>query len=188
MTTTSEAKQAILDVAAELGITMTAEFVPWSKSRSAGEKSTSLNWKVSVWRKAVNSQGKALILTTDYMVGCGHCPGYKQSDRTEEGQLVVRWECENGRAGFYRANTGSVAGKSANPILPDLADVLSSLASEADALNYSTYEERASDLGYDADSRKGEAIYRACLETALKKRNGIGEDGLKRLQEACRNY
>jgi hypothetical protein len=31
-------------------------------------------------------------------------------------------------------------------------------------------------------------IYRACLNTALALRNGIGEDGLKKLQEAAEDY
>lgn len=44
------------------------------------------------------------------------------------------------------------------------------------------------ELGYDPDSRKAEAIYKACLEIALKLRNALGEDGLAKLREAAQDY
>ena len=43
-------------------------------------------------------------------------------------------------------------------------------------------------LGYDPDSRKAEGIYRACLELALKLRNGLGEKLLAELREAVADY
>ena len=48
--------------------------------------------------------------------------------------------------------------------------------------------EWAKDFGYDTDSRKAETTYRACLEIALQLRNGIGEAGFTRLQEASFDY
>jgi hypothetical protein len=59
---------------------------------------------------------------------------------------------------------------------------------DSDVFNYSSFEEWASTFGYDADSRKGESIYRTCLDIALKLRNAIGEDGLQKLREACQDY
>jgi hypothetical protein len=69
-----------------------------------------------------------------------------------------------------------------------VADVLASLVMDSSAIDYSTYEEWAGDCGHDPDSRKGEAIYRACLEIALKLRNGLGEAGLAALREAAQDY
>ena len=66
----TDTKQTIVDAAAELGVTMTAEFVPWSKSRDKGEKHPSLNWVITLHK------GGRAFLTTDYSAGCGHCPGW----------------------------------------------------------------------------------------------------------------
>jgi hypothetical protein len=82
---------------------------------------------------------------------------------------------------------GSVVGRG-KPILPDTLDVIYSLVTDADVLNHSSFEDWASEFGYDTDSRKAETIYRECLSTALALRNGIGEDGLRKLQEAAQDY
>lgn len=184
-------KESIREVAASLGLSMTVEFVPWSLSRNAGEKFPSLNWKVTLHKGGRMAQTEREcngypILTTDYGAGCGHCPSYTQGRQSVDDAEAVRWECENGRKALPLANAGGFArGK---PILPELADVLHSLASDADAIDHPNYEDWASDLGYDPDSRKGEATYRACLEIALKLRAALGEDGLKELREAVQDY
>lgn len=177
------AKERIEAVAAELGITMVATFVPWSLSRNAGEKHSSLNWKVTLRRNGRD------ILITDYAAGCGHCPSYRQGRQTIASQAVLRHECETGFPavfvdGFSRA--ARIPGR--KPILPELASVLSSLVSDASAIDYNCFEDWASDMGYDTDSRSAEAIYRACLETGLKLRNALGESGLAALREACIDY
>ena len=181
MTTTAEQIEA---VAAELGLTMTAKFVPWSLSRNAGEGLPSLNWKVTLYR-AATAPGRSplVVLTTDYGAGCGHCPSYKLSVKDAGGRNslmrdeLIRKECETGKDN-----------KTGKPILPKLADVLHSLASDADVIDCGTFEEWAGDLGYDTDSRKAEGIYRACLKIALKLRNALGEDGLRELREAVQDY
>ncbi len=139
------AEETINDVAASLGLTMKAEFVPWSKSRNAGEKRPSLNWKVALYKDGQE------ILRTDYGAGEGHCESYKASVK-ELGyrnsimrDTVTRQECETGKK--WRSE-----GKRYEPLL---ADVLHSLVSDADAIDYPTYEEWAPNLGYDPDSRKG---------------------------------
>lgn len=178
MTTT--AKQLIEDTARELGLTMTAEFVPFSKSSSAREKSPNLNWKVRL------AKGGRLILTTDYSAGCAHCPSYQQR-ATVDSAAFVKQECETGkRAKSDRKGVDDLQWGA--PIQPELADVLHSLASDSDVLDCGSFEEWAGNLGYDTDSRKAEAIYRACLEIALKLRNALGEDGLAKLREAAQDY
>lgn len=175
METVISPKERITKTAAELGLTLKSVFVPWSLSRSAGEKHPSLNWKVTLRRDERD------VLTTDYGAGCGNCPAYKamkpfQRD-TLWGEQQIKHECETGK---------STLGKFL--ILPDDGDVLHSLAMDASALDHSTFESWASDCGYDADSRKAEEIYRACLEIALRLRAAVGEDGLKKLQDACQDY
>lgn len=195
----TEAKMQIETVAAELGLTMTAEFIPWSRSRLKDDKQPSLNWRITLCKggkiaqrgNVVEATPPAAFLTTDYSAGCGHCPAYKQNE-TADSRLMVKWECEHGR----RAHSVNYAGGqsyvrplySSTPILPQLADVLASLVLDAEALGYVSFDNWATALGMDADSRKAEAMYKACLETGLKLRNGLGEDGLRRLREACQDY
>lgn len=59
----------------------------------------------------------------------------------------------------------------------DVLDCLLSDASNTDA----PFEEWAADYGYDTDSRKAEAIFHACRETAAKLRSWLGAVELERL-------
>lgn len=182
MTTAQENAKVACD---RLGLTIRAEFVPWSKSRNykpnAKVGDMSLNWRVTLL-----VDGRE-ILTTDYSAGIGHCLSYKQKfggrfslDEAD----AIKFECENGR---MQTNLRRLKGGMSTPILSDV-DVIYSLVSDSDVLNYSTYEEWAGNFGYDTDSRKGEAIYRACLEIALKLRNCLGESVLAELREAFQDY
>lgn len=173
MTTTAE---HVEQTAAELGLTMTAEFVPWSRSRNAGEKHPSLNWRVTLHK------GWRAFLTTDYMAGSGHCPSYKQGRLTVDEDATIKQECQTGR------KCRNVHGLPGEAINPKLADVLCSLVRDGDAIEFDSFEDWADSLGEDTDSRKAEAVYRACLDTGLKLRNALGEDGLKRLREALQDY
>lgn len=177
-------KESIRSCAAGLGLTMTSEFVPWSKSRNAGEKHRTLNFKVTL-----HKDGRA-FLTTDYSAGVAHAPGYaKQSGDSASGyerDQRVAWECEHGKPSRYRA-WGCSALK-AEPIVPEIADVLYSLSLDSSVLDFPTYEDWAGEYGYDADSRKGEATYRACIEIALKMRAGLGEAGMRQLADAVQDY
>jgi hypothetical protein len=189
MTETKERAQEAMD---RLGLEVKAVFVPWSKSRNYKEgakvSEMSLNWRVTLLRNGRE------VLTTDYSAGTGHCPAYKadikamgHSNSLMRGEAIHQ-ECETGLPSLPRSDGSVYINRSGKPILPDPLDVLHSLVMDSDALDHSTYEDWASDLGYDPDSRKGEAIYRACLEIALKMRNGIGEDGLAQLREAFQDY
>lgn len=202
--------ERIQSVIAELGLAMTAEFVPFSKSRNAkpgkdGKVWRSLNWRVTLTKRQLarhDDQGQDYkhtpILTTDYSQGEAHCPAYKASVKVLGGRNcimrdeAIAAECETGKTHVARDHAGVGVGyqlitqhKIADP---SIVDVVCSLVSESDALDHGSFEEWASNLGYDEDSRSDEKIYRACLEIALKLRNGIGEAGLAKLQEACQDY
>lgn len=182
MATARETLQAAID---ELGLTVRAEFVPWSESRHRGEPTPSLNWKVTLVRDGRD------VLTTDYGAGPGHCPSYKHGDRSKIQRELIARECEHGFAMRWSANIDAptfVGVTRRKPILPDTCSVVASLVSDSDALNYPRFEEWASDNDVDPDSRAGEACYRASLEIALALRNGVGEDGLRKLTEACQDF
>jgi hypothetical protein len=66
--------------------------------------------------------------------------------------------------------------------------VVASLASDSNVLDYATYEDWGSELGFDPDSRKGEAIYRQCLTLALRLRAALGDGALTALREVAGEY
>lgn len=165
-------------------LTLRTEFIPLSQSRNAKEKRRTLNWRVTLQYKGRD------VLTTDYSAGEAHCPSYKQN-ATMRDDACIAYECEHGvRAQIFNGAPmpRAMATRERRNIMPETSDVIHSLLSDAQVLDYSTYEEFARDMGYDEDSRKGESIYRACLELALKLRNGLGESVLADLREASQDY
>lgn len=193
--TEQAARHSAIDAAiAKHGLSVRAEFVPFSQSRNKGENVPSLNWSVTLVKSCqtlASLNDSRPILTTDYCAGCGHCPSYRQSwgqptPADTERFVAVCKECEHGlklkpRVGFGFVSTGK-------PILPSTADVLYSLIMNFDVLDASSFEDWAANFGYDTDSRAAEATYRACLDVALKLRNGLGETTLAELREAFQDY
>jgi hypothetical protein len=181
--------QATVD---KLGLLVTSQFVPFSQSRNAAEKLPSLNWRVTLSTLSPLDGQRRVILTTDYMAGSGHAPSYKQTfgKRTVEDQdreARVTWECENGRPAHKFVNV-RVRATGPATIEPNALDVIHSLVMDSDVLDSGGFESWASDLGFDVDSRKAEAIYRACLDIALKLRSAIGDAGLSALRTAFQDY
>ena len=182
-------KTEIAAILEDLKLTVDAQFIPFSQSRNKAEKHPSLNWIVTVKRDGRD------VLSTDYMSGMGHCPAYNRKVPTAWGRPARMWqpmacaaECENGHdLGIFTSWRGFRHEKS-KPILPDAVDVFYSLVADAGVLDAGGFEEWAAEYGYDTDSRDAEAIYRACLEIALKLRSAIGAAGLEKLQEAFQDY
>lgn len=173
-----------------LGLTVESVFVPWSQSRNfkpiAKTADRSLNWRVTVKRNGRE------VLTSDYQAGIGHLdkgasqngrPGYTADD-------IHRIERETETGFRFRDPSNSGAGwlDRKAPYMPEAEDVIYSLLSDSSALDHPTFESWASDFGFDPDSRKGESIYRACLEIGLKMRGALGDAGLKTLQTAFQDY
>lgn len=189
-----EEKQRLAAAMAALGVTVVATFVPFSVSRNKdeveknmdgrpvpGQRRYSLNWRVTVKHKG------HVLLTTDYSAGIAHCPAYKRpvkelghANSVMRHESIAR-ECESGRADRPFGTKGA-------PILPDPVDVIASLLIDASAIDHASFEDWASDLGMDTDSRKAEHSYRVCLEIALKLRAALGDDGLRALRTAAEGY
>lgn len=196
------AKEELEAVIEELGLSIKAEFVPWSKSRAYDKKNErdvgkkSLNWRVTLIRTYKDrtdkngEQYKREILTTDYGAGIAHCPSYKQKFGrafTLDDKEEIEYEIEHGKKA-RRMSTSDTVISGRELILPDTVSVIWSLVQDADAIDSPDFETWATDLGYDVDSRKAEATYRACLEIATKIRAAVGEEGLKKLREAGQDY
>lgn len=170
-----------------IGLSIRAEFVPFSKSRNAKEARPSLNWRVTLVRRVINGEGDARysdVLTTDYMQGSGHCPAYKLSVKEGGGRNSIARECETGKT--QHPYSLMQCGKPIAP--PSASDVIYSLIADSDALDYRNFEEWADNFDYDSDSKKAESIYRACMEIALQLRNGIGESNFAALRNAAQEY
>lgn len=169
-------RQKLTAAIESLGLSVEATFVPWSKSRSATSKQRSLNWQITLIKR-----GRGPVLATSYTAGLAHCPSYRSSARpTLDSEDALRMETEEGRT-YKRGNGGA-------PILPDTADVVYSLVIDAGVLDHPTFESWADDLGYDADSRAAERVYRECLGLALQLQNAIGHEGLTVLRAASEGF
>ena len=137
-----------------LNIPYSAVFVPQSQSRNAGENLPSLNWRVTFG-----------AITTDYMQGIAHMPGYVHK---------IRRTVNDAQREENAAERGIVGIK---PLpKPKLVDVLYSLVMDADVLEYGCFEDWATYYGYSEDSREAEKIYRQCLDIALELRQLIDLD------------
>ena len=162
------------------GLTMKFEFVPWSQSRNKKDKPKvddySMNWKVYLYHK------DRLVLTTDYMAGIGHC-------KRELVNKSIRYCIDDANAIIKECETGKywIGCKQFNHTV-DEDGVMYCLVMDADVLEYRNFEDWASCMGYDEDSRKGEAIYRACLEIALALRSALGDAKLTELREDFQGY
>jgi len=168
-----------------LGLDYKAEFVPWSKSRNAKKPPVkpgdySLNWKVTITAK----NGRAI--TTDYMQGIAHIPGYKQARMTVDEFEALKYACEQGNTARL-SNFGTPLGPKPIPA-PALHDVMYSLLMDAEAIDVGSFEEWASNFGYGTDSREAERLYKACMDTALKLRAMLGDSTITALRESAQDY
>lgn len=137
------------------------------------------------------------ILSTDYRLGIGHVKPeecklsfmvQRQFTANEESFLEA-WK-RNPRTNFKdKELQASVAAKLAKlqKVAPNLAEVLNSLLSDGTAFfNGETFEEWAGNYGYDTDSRKAEAIFKAC-DLIGRQLNKISREILDKAREATQD-
>lgn len=170
--------------AALADFTMETVYVP---CHAKEVKDMKLQWSVTIFYK-----GK-LLVTTPYSAGIAHIPGYEYLRHPGGGLTlhdydIIKRIVTSGKGALVKYGANVNHSLHSDPILPKLADVMYCLIIDADAINYSSYEDWAANFGYDEDSRKGEAIYRVCLDTALKLRSGLGNAKIEELQQALQDY
>ena len=100
---------------------------------------------------------------------------------------TVKRKLSNGNVDWYTTFKSSFPTMKAIPA-PALKDVLYSLIMDSDVLNYTGFEDWASNFGYDTDSRKGEKLYQDCLAIALKLKAILGNETIEALQLAFQDY
>ena len=167
----------------ELGVTIEAKFTPWSVVNPGKDVTTvkittlNVNWTVTIRKKGET------VLTTPYSYGLGHLKPFANifgritTDIRHNAMDVAE-------RGFFPKPGYTTWGQKVHE--PSASDVLSSLCLDASVLDFSSFEEWADDYGYDPDSRKAEAIYRACLQNTLALRRYLGDAALTELRDlAC---
>ena len=70
---------------------------------------------------------------------------------------------------------------------PDLADVLSCMVSDASA-GEASFDDFCSDFGYDSDSRKAHATWKACRKMSERLSRLLDSAEIERLREACQDF
>lgn len=161
------------EIVNRLDLKASTQFVPFSISRNADSKQKSLNWKVTL--SSIRNK-----MTFDYTKGIGHLPYPNEIQLSRHQRSVVSqaidFAVETGIA--RKIARGAMAftimpGKEEFPT-PSLQEVLYSLTQDAGVVHYLTYEQWATDFGYDLDSRKGERIYEECRAQASKLSDVLG--------------
>jgi hypothetical protein len=112
------------------------------------------------------------IRRNDLTLSVRHKGRVVDADKWEHDAWAVTLRGPNGKlATTFRMGTGH------NGKLPECAEVLDSLASDANAYdNARDFADFAAEFGYDTDSRKAEAVYKACGRIAKRLRDLLGED------------
>lgn len=183
-------------------------------SKEASEKLTALGFELEIWSGPAGTVRddwphiayevklhflKHFTLTTPYTIGVGHVNPKKARTgsiignphlNASEKSLLMTWR-SNPSAQFKEKQLwADVAAKLAKnqKIVPDLAGVLHCLLMDGQAFfNASTFEDWALEYGHDVDSRKAEAIYKACDETG-RKLSRVGKDVLDQAREILKDF
>lgn len=173
------------------GLIYSATFIPRSQSHNKDEKHPTVNWRInlslqhhswcgdySIGLGCLSEDNKRRI---EKCVGTSSFVGRKTIDQHKCEQTII----ETGKI----PNPNSSMGFGSVPLdKPALRDVIASLLMDSEAIDSGGFEEWASDLGYDTDSRKAEAIYRACVDTGLKMRLMFGDAAVTELRELFQDY
>lgn len=172
-----------------LGLQYTAMFQPRLQPVET-VKDPQLHWRITLSR--AREKGGVFTMECDYSQGIGHVIGYQYHHKSAYDARIAkeayRKTCETGKLFKLTDTIGWMSIGKVQPA-PALLDVLYCLVSDADVLNYPTYEQWAPEFGYDPDSRKGEEIYRKCIEQTLALLPVLGgQANLEKLRELFQDY
>lgn len=175
----AEAGEPEVDLIAESGLSIRAQFVPFSESRNKKGKQPSLNWRITV-----QHNGLALFVC-DYSAGSAHCPAHNNKRRWSpvERRDAIALECEKGRAVQLFMASLSMP-KYGEAIEPNARDVISSLLRDCDAIDFRSFEDWCAEYGFDADSREARKTYDECIARAVALRAAVGSAMFDKLREA----
>lgn len=193
MKTISETERKLTEQLEAMGFALT------SSNASAGEH------PMLAYTVALSYKGEPVI-STDYKMGFGHVDlsdfregsyfmyvaGKRLHRLPADQESMLRAWARQPHANFKHKDLQmevAVIVANAQGLTPSLPDVMQSLLSDGEAFfDAQTFEDWAANCGYDADSRKAEAIYRACDEIGRKLARVIPKDVLEKAREALQDY
>lgn len=149
-------------------------------------------WVNIAYTVRLNWNGRA-ILETPYKLGVGHVtlPDKPPTGWTgDEISMLLAWQRKPSADFVDKELQARVAAKLAKQqkVVPTLSGVLYGLLSDGSAFfDAVSFEEWASEFGYDPDSRKAEAIYRQC-DAIGRKLSKIPADKLSAAREVLADY
>ncbi len=145
-----------------------------------GDSQNMLAWLAWFWRKG---RSEASAQCFDYYTGIGCGPELSEQELSRSFPLVAnvpkhnRYNIKNktllAEVAFYAATKAKWT--------PDPLDILWAISRDGDAIEM-TFEDWASELGYDVDSRKAEKTYRACQDNALRLRKILSADKIETIK------
>jgi hypothetical protein len=154
------------------------EFLPRSKAIDAGREADGgdpqIHWRIALRR---NAEGKALF-TSIFSQGIAHHPLYAKHGRSVDGCAEILKSLETGK---HRRDPYLI-GPTVLLVPPAEREILSSLALDASAIDFSCFEEWANEYGYDADSRKALAMYQECVKIACALRQVFSNTEIQELR------
>lgn len=155
-----------------------ATFKPVAQPDAKSPSDLQINWNIQIGDT-----------NFDYFTGIGHLP---DNTKPPESRTIHDGGKDAIMADFRQVVCNGLHYKTKKAwhldpaVQPTAASVLYCLLSDADAIEYPTFEEWAGNYGYD--SRSAEKIYRACIESGLKLRRVIGDDCMAELREMLQDY
>ena len=176
-------RDAVAAVLKREGIEYVPVFVPQSMSRKSAEKTPSINWRITLKRKT--EKAVDLTMAIDFTQGIGHIPGRSVSQSRTVDVQMDEWRAAE--KGEYDPNRSSPYRKLPVPVpAPHVADILHCIV--LDDPGGQSFEEWASNFGYDTDSRAAEDIYRQCVKQSRDARRLLGNAVLAELATILEDY
>lgn len=167
-------RTAVQTIIADAGVTFSAIYHGEQKGALGG------NHPMDKWSCAfTKGDGREAHEEFEFYTGLGHrkpaewkfgCRGYDGGPKPTPGTLLYEhWQAD------------------ARPQAPHAADVLHSIILDSSAVGQS-FQSWCDEFGYDSDSRKAEATYRACQENADKLSRIFNHQQREALAEALQDY
>jgi hypothetical protein len=166
-----------------LDLDYSATFVPQSVSRNSKLEYPTLNWNIRLGLRSARADA-APHMYTDYMQGVGHVPSSGQQN-AKRNRTAEKYAAETGLYCLSRRGDSLVRVPVPSPLL---RDVLYSLLLDADACNYTSFEDWATEMGLDSDSRSAERMFFDCRAAGRALQNIIPEPAMSTLRELFADY
>lgn len=170
----------ILEEITRQGVTMNTTFIPYSKvsdeDRTSWGSSKFMSWNVELC-------GNGQKLKTPYRQGCGHCPGYKQCDRTISQDELIKFEIETGYAGKVLVSGQIMKSKK---IELDIVDVVWSVCTDVQTVADCTFGDWSNEFGYSDDSIRARKIYDDLIQQRIMFLRVVKD--FNKLVEVCQDY